>query len=258
MTRALTILLILGLLPATALADEEGMSRTSWGRFGWWEMNPGAETATWVDGLLSYNVTLEVLSGVIRSRQGERWLGGPPANTQPLRGNSRIWEIKLGGGEGGVSDIVMARTWKFSADPEDKGVREGWEKPGFDDAGWGTMMVGPLAEARAEASGTFEKQKAKGWGAPLSILSTISPAGGRSGAWENQGLEGYDGFAWYRLEAVIPADWKEEKVFYRCRGIDDEDHTYVNGVKIGATTYKENPSGYIAERTYEIPAEIIQ
>ena len=241
-----------------AQADEEGMSRTSWGRFAWWEMNPSAETATWVDGLLSYNVTLEGLSGVIRSRQGERWLGGPPANTQPLRGNSRIWQIKLGGGEGGVSNIVLARTWKFSTDPEDKGVQQGWEKPGFDDAEWGTMMVGPLGEARAEATGTFEKEKARGWGAPLSILSTISPAGGKSGAWENQGLEGYDGFAWYRLEAVIPEDWKEEKVFYRCHGIDDEDHTYVNGVKIGETTYKENPNAYRAERTYEIPAEIIQ
>ena len=254
MTRVLTILLVLGLLPAAALADEEGMSRTSWGRFGWWETSIGAYNRTNIDGLLSYNVTLEGLAGTIRARPGEQWAGGPPYMTQALAGNSRLWEIKLVGVGAGRSTIILSRTWSFSTDPDDKGLREGWEKPDFNDADWRAIVVGPLADARYEAGALSEKEKGGGWG----VQTTSLGAGGKSGAWENQGLEGYDGVAWYRLDALIPAEWKGEKIFYHCFGIDDEDTTFVNGVEIGRTTMKDNPSAYIAERTYEIPADVIK
>ncbi|MFH0963087.1 MAG: hypothetical protein V2A58_03645, partial [Planctomycetota bacterium] len=246
-----SLLLSLLFLSPIALTDEEGLSRTSWGRFGWWETSILAHNRTNIDGLLSYNVTLDGLAGVIRTRTGEQWAGGPPYMTEPLLGNSRLWQIRIAGVGAGRSTIVLARTWNFSTDPDDTGLANGWEKPAFDDSPWRAMIVGPLDDALYEAAGAFEKEKGSGWGA-----QKPSSGGGKTGAWENQGLK-YDGVAWYRLQAVIPAEWKGEKIFFHCFGVDDEDTTFVNGTKIGETTMKANPSAYIAERTYEIPPDVI-
>jgi cephalosporin-C deacetylase len=78
--------------------------------------------------------------------------------------------------------------------------------------------------------------------------------------WENQGYNGYDGYAWYRKNIVISSDLKE---MARNHGglrlslgkIDDADQTYFNGELIGKTG--EFPPDYEgkwdAERHYDIP-----
>ena len=240
-------------LGALAPAAEEGLSRTSWGRFGWWEVSVGAHNRTHIDGLLAYSVTLEGLNGIIRTQPGEQWAGAAPYMTEPLARHCRLWEIKISGVGAGRSRLGLARTWRFRTDPEDLGLAQGWEQPGLADASWRPLIVGSLAAGREEAVGPFEKEKGAGWGAQLARDS-----GGRSGAWENQGLPDYDGVAWYRLRAVIPAAWRDEPVFFHCFGIDDEDTTFVNGVRIGATTMAENPNAYRAERIYEIPTAAIR
>jgi alpha-galactosidase len=75
-----------------------------------------------------------------------------------------------------------------------------WSKPSFNDSGWSPISVGK--------------------------------------AWEAQGYENYDGFAWYRLHILIPSAIKEkafikERLRFDLGMIDDGDEVYLNGSLIG-------------------------
>ena len=68
--------------------------------------------------------------------------------------------------------------------------------------------------------------------------------------WEAQGLEGYDGFAWYRFRVRIPSalkagsDWPE-RLHLHLAAIDDADEVFLNGVRVGKTGRMPNdPGGY--------------
>ncbi|MCX6252835.1 MAG: glycoside hydrolase family 27 protein [Bacteroidetes bacterium] len=56
--------------------------------------------------------------------------------------------------------------------------------------------------------------------------------------WEDQGIKDYDGFAWYRIKTVIPAELKESSYFkdslrISLGKIDDCDQVFLNGELIG-------------------------
>gem|GEM_PF-6572336 len=103
--RVTSCIIILACGLARATAAEEGLSRTSWGRFGWWEVSVGPHNRTHIDGLLACNVTLDGLNGIIRTRTGEQWAGGPPYMTKPLPGNCRFWQLEISGsGADGTPD----------------------------------------------------------------------------------------------------------------------------------------------------------
>jgi alpha-galactosidase len=75
-----------------------------------------------------------------------------------------------------------------------------WSQPSFSDSAWSSIRVGA--------------------------------------AWESQGYQNYDGFAWYRLHIVIPSSIKEkaflkEKLRIDLGKIDDGDEVYLNGFLIG-------------------------
>jgi cephalosporin-C deacetylase len=99
-----------------------------------------------------------------------------------------------------------------------------WANPGFDDSEWRELEAGVT--------------------------------------WENQGLETYDGFGWYRQQVLVPERLKKEAEkrgglrLYLGR-IDDCDVSYWNGEVIG-TTGKMPPryaSGYGEDRAYWIAPE---
>lgn len=77
--------------------------------------------------------------------------------------------------------------------------------------------------------------------------------------WEREGFNGYDGYAWYRLN-VKGKDLEGEKSLYLKLGyIDDVDEVFVNGEKIGFTgdfppNYK---TAWKAERLYRIPDRLL-
>jgi cephalosporin-C deacetylase-like acetyl esterase len=82
-------------------------------------------------------------------------------------------------------------------------------------------------------------------------------------SWENQGLETYDGFGWYRQQVLVPESLKKEAenrgglILYLGR-IDDCDVTYWNGEVIGQTGEMppaQYSTGYGEDRAYSIPAE---
>jgi beta-galactosidase/beta-glucuronidase len=77
------------------------------------------------------------------------------------------------------------------------GVNEEWVSPKFNDSDWETIK------------------------AP-------SP-------WENQGYNGYNGYAFYRKKINIPSNYKGRMLYLNMGYIDDVDEVYLNGHKIGST-----------------------
>ncbi len=70
--------------------------------------------------------------------------------------------------------------------------------------------------------------------------------------WESAGLEELDGFVWFRRTITIPATDAGKPAEIHLAMIDDEDETWINGLKIGHTkTYNE-------KRIYNIPAALLK
>ena len=104
-----------------------------------------------------------------------------------------------------------------------------WNNPSLDDAGWRSIEVGR--------------------------------------PWEDQGLVGYDGYAWYRLRLCLPEGLKQDRDFRFCGGlildlglIDDVDETWFNAERIGATgSFPDAYAGaWLTPRTYRIPGYLIR
>jgi len=73
------------------------------------------------------------------------------------------------------------------------------------------------------------------------------------GRWEDiEGYQDHDGPMWYRRHVLVPVEWAGYGIIFRARDIDDNDTTYLNGVRIGAT------EGFKKVRTYRIPAELVR
>lgn len=72
------------------------------------------------------------------------------------------------------------------------------------------------------------------------------------GYWEDQGVKDLNGIVWYRREINIPASMvsKDAKIFLG--RIVDADELFINGVKVGNTTYQ------YPQRRYHIPAGILK
>jgi hypothetical protein len=101
------------------------------------------------------------------------------------------------------------------------GVNEEWVSPKFDDSKWETIKV-------------------------------PSP-------WEDQGFNGYNGFAFYRKKITISSSYKGRMLYLNMGYIDDVDEVYLNGHKIGSTgSFPPNyNTAYNAERVYYMPEEDI-
>jgi sialate O-acetylesterase len=72
------------------------------------------------------------------------------------------------------------------------------------------------------------------------------------GLWEGKGLDGVDGIVWFRKEITVAAEDAGKSAVLELASIDDNDITYVNGVKVG------NTNAYNAKRKYIIPAGILK
>ena len=68
------------------------------------------------------------------------------------------------------------------------------------------------------------------------------------GAWEDAGLQDFDGIVWFRRSFELPAAWSGDSLLLSLGTIDDMDDTWVNGVRIGA-------GREFGERRYVVPPE---
>lgn len=68
------------------------------------------------------------------------------------------------------------------------------------------------------------------------------------GLWEEQSLRDFDGVVWFRKTITLTAEQAARRADLYLNMIDDNEVTYVNGVKVGST------NGYNQKRMYIIPA----
>jgi sialate O-acetylesterase len=83
-------------------------------------------------------------------------------------------------------------------------------------------------------------------------------------AWENEGYENYDGYAWYRLRFTSPQNFITGELYLSLGKIDDVDDVYLNGKHIGNVydlkkdaEYRRSGWEYNARRIYKIPAGLL-
>lgn len=82
------------------------------------------------------------------------------------------------------------------------------------------------------------------------------------GYWENNGYENYDGIATYKTRFRLPKNIVDDELFLILGFIDDIDHVYLNGKKIGSVntlkeTEKSNLPYHKIFRGYAIPNELL-
>ena len=126
--------------------------------------------------------------------------------------------------------------WAFRTDPEDVGLKSGWERPETDDSAWQELRV----------PGYWEPQ------------GVTQPRPGQPPK-EAKGLRwtDYDGIAWYRLRFTVPPEWAKEELLLRLGSVDDTDHAYLNGQLVGQTG-KEVPQAVAVVRQYSVPPGIVR
>ncbi|HOW90124.1 MAG TPA: sialate O-acetylesterase, partial [Elusimicrobiales bacterium] len=117
---------------------------------------------------------------------------------------------------------------------------------------------GPVKAFRSELS-DFRKKLEEGQGRPLDPADPMKyaepdeddskwPAMTLPGIWDAQGLAMVDGKVWFRRTVELAEDPAGRKALLGLARIDDNDETYVNGVKAGGT------EDWRARREYAVPA----
>ena len=104
-------------------------------------------------------------------------------------------------------------------DPGNEGFGKGWAEPDFDDSGWQTMRI--------------------------------------PGSWIKQGISG-NGALWVRKEIQLPADWEGKELQLVMGGIDKQDVTYFNGVKVGGCGEGADSTFWNQQRKYTIPGNLVK
>ncbi|HKJ81587.1 MAG TPA: beta galactosidase jelly roll domain-containing protein [Ignavibacteriaceae bacterium] len=76
-------------------------------------------------------------------------------------------------------------------------------------------------------------------------------------SWEDQGFNGLDGYAWYRIHFRYDDRIKSQDVYLNLGRVDDADQTYLNGHLLGFTgTFPPNiQTAYYVFRRYYIPPD---
>ncbi|PLX11302.1 MAG: glycoside hydrolase [Marinilabiliales bacterium] len=79
-------------------------------------------------------------------------------------------------------------------------------------------------------------------------------------SWEQQGYDGYNGFAWYRKSFKLSSLEATKPVFLVLGNIDDVDEVYINGNKIGQTGsfFPKYKTAYNQERIYRVHNSLLK
>ena len=89
------------------------------------------------------------------------------------------------------------------------------------------------------------------WAAPDLDETGWSPVNVPS-LWEQQGYDGMDGVAWYRVAVTLTAEESGAPAHLSLGTIDDNDITWINGVEVGRT------NGYSLGRRYDVKASALR
>lgn len=118
----------------------------------------------------------------------------------------------------------LSGEWLFSYDVDEVGLDKGWYQTEYQDFNWRQITV----------PGYWEVQ-----GYTLEV-------DGRESTFP------YNGTAWYRRRVFIPKAWEGKEVVLYLGHIDDEDITFFNGKRIGAST------GWRKARIYSLDSSLLK
>ncbi len=108
----------------------------------------------------------------------------------------------------------------FHKDPGDDGLERGWHTPRHDDSSWDTIIL--------------------------------------PSAWEDYDENNeIDGVVWFRRLVEIPESWSGQRLVVSLGRIDDQDRTYWNGERIGATS-SERQRSWDERRVYTIDGDRVE
>ena len=100
------------------------------------------------------------------------------------------------------------------------------------------------------------KENDKGMGDAPWFSTSYKPVGWQRisvpGYWEDQGVKELDGIVWYRKDIDLPASFHGEPAFMELGRIVDADAAYINGQRVGNTTYQ------YPQRRYTIPTGLLK
>jgi sialate O-acetylesterase len=111
-------------------------------------------------------------------------------------------------------ELLLKNIQKLQGDFQGNVSDVSWKEPSFDDSRWPEMKI--------------------------------------PGLWEERGLADLDGIVWFRKTIDVNAADAGKAATISLSVIDDNDESYLNGVKIGAT------KGYNIKRVYQVPAGILK
>lgn len=148
------------------------------------------------------------------------------------------WEFSIAPPEGGVIDL--SGRWYFTTDPQNKGLQLGFDKAEFSDYGkWQRLQAGQAWEYQG-----------------VTQENSLSPHDSPFNADWAGSNKPYNGYAWYRTPAFIPASWRGGDVTLQIGRAQSWSWIYVNGKLAGEftpNTHKDSENIRLV-----IPAELLK
>ena len=108
-------------------------------------------------------------------------------------------------------------------------------------AAWDKLSVELDAGYKAKPQWSSPDSSRRGW------RSMMLPQ-----AWEDAGLDGYDGVVWFSRDFDLPAAMAGKDAVLRLGAVDDRDVTFVNGREVGRMSF------YSLPRRYPVPASLLK
>lgn len=135
--------------------------------------------------------------------------------------------------KGANSHLMLPLLWKFNLDPENKGEAQGWNLPGFNTSAWKDIRTDAVWETQGY---------------------------GLKDGYGDSEFNGYDGFAWYRIDNVkVDEKHKDGKCFLKLGGVDESCVIWVNGQKAGSFQYDKtkNPDSWRETLSFDITGQVL-
>jgi len=122
--------------------------------------------------------------------------------------------------------MILPAIWSFKIDPKENGIKEEWFRTDYPDTGWDKIRTDAFWENQG-----YGKEK-----------------------FPENGSDGYNGKAWYRLNIDIPQERKDEKVWLELGAVDESGIAWVNGRKVWSFSFdiKKDGSAWEKPKRFEI------
>ena len=109
--------------------------------------------------------------------------------------------------------LPLPLQWRFQIDPKQEGEKAGWFRSDMDDSQWGTIRTDACWEEQGFGQVRFPEN----------------------------GSDGYNGKAWYRVHTTIPESRKGQRIWLELGAVDESFTAWVNGKQCATFDYDKQP-----------------